>query len=368
MLVDQGSALGPLFISIGAMSNVDVQRTGIGAHSSLEIGERYHLPLWQTYRKKMTAHPTSELDVILALSVKEMNNTLGPEGLVPTALVFGEYPPVHTKSETPNPRGVLASRAEISNTARQEMEKIMAEIRVKRALQHATPYSANNVYSPGDQVLLWREKQFDIRIGEWMGPFNVVAVDEEKAQVFVQDIRIGQARQFNIVQVKRYHQPEKLSTTFMSDVRECGRYFGSPEDEEVYLTEIISKGDNSANLKEMTIAKRQEIKNLLERGTFKDIPKEDIPKDCYVIVAIAVTVEDTVLHLQPSTLVLRTDCVLRQHSTVVKPTLDWIWYNRTCSQWPYPTSFSIDFPNSAELRPNTSHDLERTEATSADAK
>ena len=198
MLVDQGSAFGPLFVSIGAISNVDVQRTGIEAHSSLGIGERYHQPLRQTYRKIMASHPTSEPDIVLALSVKAMNDTLGPEGLVPTALVFGEYPPIHTKSETPTSRAVLASRAEIGNAARHEMEKIMAELRIKRALQHAAPSSANTVYSPGDQVLLWREKQFDNRIGEWVGPFTVVAVNEQKKQVFVQDVRIGQARPFNI--------------------------------------------------------------------------------------------------------------------------------------------------------------------------
>ena len=42
MLLDQGSAFGPLLVSIGAMSNVEVQRTRIEAHPSLGIGERYH--------------------------------------------------------------------------------------------------------------------------------------------------------------------------------------------------------------------------------------------------------------------------------------------------------------------------------------
>ena len=283
MLVDQGSAFGPLFVSIWAMSNVEVQRTGIEAHSSLGIGERYHQPLRQTYRKIMATHPTAEPDVVLALSDKAMNDTLAPEGLVPTALVLGEYPPVHTKTETLTQRAVLATRAEISNAARQEMEKIMAELRVKRALNHATPSSANILYSPGDDVQLWREKQFDSRIGEWVGPFTVVAVDDLKKLVFVQDVRIGQARPFTIAQVKRYHQPEQLSTNFMSDVRNCIRYFGSPEDEEVYRTEIISRSDPRANSREMESARRQEIKNLLERGTFKVILKEDIPKDANIL-------------------------------------------------------------------------------------
>ena len=50
----------------------------------------------------------------------------------------------------------------------------------------------------------------------------------------------------------------------------------------MYLTEIIHKEDKRANSKEMTIAKRQEIKNLLKRGTFKFILSEKVPKDANV--------------------------------------------------------------------------------------
>ena len=63
-----------------------------------------------------------------------MNDTLGPEGLVPSALVFGESPKVYTKSETPDERAVPAIRAKLAHTARSQMAKHMAELRVKRAL------------------------------------------------------------------------------------------------------------------------------------------------------------------------------------------------------------------------------------------
>lgn len=44
----------------------------------------------------MMDHADSIHDVALALAVKEMNDTLGPEGLVPSALLFGEFSQVHT--------------------------------------------------------------------------------------------------------------------------------------------------------------------------------------------------------------------------------------------------------------------------------
>ena len=118
VLVDQGSTFGPLFIYSRVVSNVGVARTGIEAHSSLGLGEGYHQPLRQTYRKIMVEYPSSDPPLVLALYVKAMNDTLGPEDLVPSTIVFREFPRVFTKSETPNKRAVLLSRAKIAEIAR----------------------------------------------------------------------------------------------------------------------------------------------------------------------------------------------------------------------------------------------------------
>ena len=82
------------------------------------------------------------------------------------------------------------------------MEKCMAELRVRRALNHSTPNASIRAYSPGDQVLVWRERVVDNRIGEWTGLFTVIAADEAKKIVFVLDVRIGAGRPFNIAQMK----------------------------------------------------------------------------------------------------------------------------------------------------------------------
>ena len=47
----------------------------------------------------------------------------------------------------------------------------------------------------------------------------------------------------------------------------------------MFLTEILDRTDPRANSAKMTEAKKKEIKNLLDRGTFKVILKEDIPHD-----------------------------------------------------------------------------------------
>lgn len=53
MVIHQRSYVGNPFAIISASSNVDVQRTGVEAHSGLGLGERYHQSLGNTYREIM---------------------------------------------------------------------------------------------------------------------------------------------------------------------------------------------------------------------------------------------------------------------------------------------------------------------------
>ena len=79
-----------------------------------------------TYRKILLDHPSCPPEEALAAAVKSMNDTVGPEGFVPSALVFGEFPRVHVPPDPPGPRPSLESRARVANSARQEMERQMA--------------------------------------------------------------------------------------------------------------------------------------------------------------------------------------------------------------------------------------------------
>ena len=60
------------------------------------------------------------------------------------------------------------------------------------------------------------------------------------------------------------------------------RAYGTSEDE-IYLTEMISDKDPRASCPEMTAAKKAEIRNLLERGTFKVVIKKDVPPNANVL-------------------------------------------------------------------------------------
>eukprot|EP00737_Agarophyton_chilense_P000247 gb/GEZJ01000282.1/.p1 GENE.gb/GEZJ01000282.1/~~gb/GEZJ01000282.1/.p1 ORF type:complete len:768 (+),score=79.54 gb/GEZJ01000282.1/:1785-4088(+) len=289
-----------VFIDIAAISNVQVESTGVEAHSSLGLGERYHQPLRTTYRKIMATLPDTDREIALSCAVKSMNDTLGPEGLVPSALVFGEFPNITSKSETPTPRASALSRAAIAATAREEMSQIMERMRVRRALKHAVPQAADRSYQPGDDVLVWRERLTDNRIGEWVGPFKVLSFAPEKKIVYIQDVKIGNAKPFNVAQVKPYLAPEMVAHSFMQKMHNTFVSYGNPSDCNVYMTEILNEKDPRAHSQKMSEAKKSEIRNL-QRGTFKDILREEIPEDANIlpgrfVLAIKSTVDGEIKH------------------------------------------------------------------------
>ena len=247
MLVDQGTNFDRLFIKMAAQSNVEVQKTAIEVHSSLGLCKRFHQPLRTIYRKIMVSHPETDNTLALSLAVKAMNDTLGPEGFVPSALVFGEYPEVHTESETPRGRLNLQQRSALATSAREECQKIMAKMKVSRALRHKTSRGATQTYEVGSKVLVWRERVYANRIGEWIGPFSVVNVDYDAKQVYIRDCDFGPAGPFSLWQVKPYHTPENVSSVFMTSLNTAFAPFRTPEDEESYVTETLHLADPRYN-------------------------------------------------------------------------------------------------------------------------
>lgn len=65
----------------------------IESPSTISHIERYHAPLCAAYKKIRDSLPRSESDDgCLQMYVRSVNNTVFPEGLCPTLLVFGAIP------------------------------------------------------------------------------------------------------------------------------------------------------------------------------------------------------------------------------------------------------------------------------------
>lgn len=146
MLVHQGSPFGQsdrsLFIHFALISNVSVDKTEIAAHSSLDVGDRSHQQLRQTFRKIMSSHSSTDPKILLAFAVKAMNDTMGSECLVPSALVPSalfslRFPSIATPSEPVSTGMSFEDRADVIQLAKDKMRQLMAKIRVIRALKLA---------------------------------------------------------------------------------------------------------------------------------------------------------------------------------------------------------------------------------------
>ena len=94
------------------------QNAPVEAHHSIGMIERYYGPLQRVDSIISTEIPGIELDLALQMSFKAINDLVGPDGLVPTLLVFGAYPRM-TEMDAPSPS--ITQRA---LTMRKAMNKI----------------------------------------------------------------------------------------------------------------------------------------------------------------------------------------------------------------------------------------------------
>ena len=82
MLVYQGSSfLSNEWRSACDLNSIELIATGTESHNSLGAGESYHAYLRRVYKKKHKGYPTVEDEIILAISIKAINDYTGRSGL-----------------------------------------------------------------------------------------------------------------------------------------------------------------------------------------------------------------------------------------------------------------------------------------------
>lgn len=100
IIVDQGRNFGKSFIRVASLDGIKVEQSVIASHNCLNIWERFREQISTTVRKLSLYHPSSDLDLLVSLSAKEMNGPAVPDGLVPSALLFGEFPRINFPDKT----------------------------------------------------------------------------------------------------------------------------------------------------------------------------------------------------------------------------------------------------------------------------
>ena len=74
----------------------------VKAYNSVRMVERYYSPLRRIYRIITIELLDIGKDIALQMAFKAINDSAGPNGLIPTLLVFRAYPHI-VESDAPNP-------------------------------------------------------------------------------------------------------------------------------------------------------------------------------------------------------------------------------------------------------------------------
>jgi hypothetical protein len=171
---------------------VHLRHTGIESHSSLVSGGQIHSKLRNIFNKVSSENPRLSRQLRLSIAVKALNDTAGPDGLVPSLLVLGTLPrPPNSTKEFP----AQSERFQAMDTARKEYERLIAAERVARGMQKQVTPAADRRYATGDRVYVYWE-----RLRHWTGTHTVAFADGKEVQVHVGD-RSG-ARAFNVSPIK----------------------------------------------------------------------------------------------------------------------------------------------------------------------
>ncbi|XDG08264.1 hypothetical protein ABKA04_007879 [Annulohypoxylon sp. FPYF3050] len=190
------------FVANAKSMSITVEEVPVEAHNSIGQLERYHGPLRRAYEVISEDLKGEHLDpsYVLQMAVKAVNDTAGPDGLVPTLLVFGAYPRL-VDSSPPMPS--LEARAAAIKKAMNEVYKLKAKRQVADALgMRNGPNVLETMNLPlQSEVRVYRENK------GWTGPYKLLARNENTCTVEVNERPVD----FRITSVKPYFRDENTN-------------------------------------------------------------------------------------------------------------------------------------------------------------
>ena len=153
---------------------IEIKEVLVEAHNSVGLVKRYYVPLRRTYKiiqdELKDEHINKEM--ILQIAIKAVNDSIGPNGIVLTLLVFGTY----LRLTEIDPLSLsVTKRVEAICTATKEVHCLYAERQVKDAL------TIRN--GPNTKITLDLPLQSDIRV--WRkkegqkGLYKLIVIDRE---------------------------------------------------------------------------------------------------------------------------------------------------------------------------------------------
>lgn len=241
-------------------------------------------------------------ELALQVAVKAANDTAGPDGLVPTLLVFGAYPRM---SELDPPAPSITQRAAAIKKAMEEIARIRAKKQVDDALNQRNGPSVTTIHNLplNSDVLVWREGNTG-QSGRWTGPFKLLGIVGETCKVQLP----SRPTDFRTTAVKPYLQPEPEEPNEEPDEelteepteeptkepaasappRRSKRTRRSPTKSQqniadvlIFINDSLTKPDTTifeCTSPSFTESRRKEISGLLKKGVFELIDTADVPE------------------------------------------------------------------------------------------
>lgn len=252
-----------------SMAGINLEISGIESHNSNGVVERYHDPLRRIFRCVQEDYPKLDPEIALRCAVKGIYDTMGPEGLVPSYLVFGVIPTFPSfNTELPEQR----DRMKAISFARREMAKISSKLKIQYALRSKLPPATEYDISPGQFVYVFREAE-----KLWNGPYKVTKVNEKEVFVIIND----SIRQFNISQV--LPDTSECHDNELERLKQSIEQFLSNAPPGIFLTEVLEPGDPRQHCAKLKIAKAKELEGLARRGVFEIVFRDEVPENSNIL-------------------------------------------------------------------------------------
>ncbi|KAI0996760.1 hypothetical protein K3495_g11422 [Podosphaera aphanis] len=264
----------------------------VEAPQSVGLIERYHGPLRRAFEiisDELKDIPTSK-DIKLQMAVKSVNDSVGPNGLIPTLLVFGAFPRL---SQNNAPSLSIIQRATAIKAAMNELSKLKATRQIKDALHQRNGPQISQIHDApiGSDVLNWR-----VHLKKWTGPCKFLCVNGETCTVKLpngpQKFRSTVIKIFNKETPKPSDKIDKLPSsnkniptmsntnrqlprTYPSRTRQLPKWYQNTS----YLADVtifLSDADK-APIPNFKVSRQKELSGLLDNGVFKFVHKQQIP-------------------------------------------------------------------------------------------
>jgi hypothetical protein len=235
---------------------ISVIEAPVESANTMSHVERYHAPLRAAYLKirSTCGRNTSNSDV-LQLAVKAVNDTVGPEGLFSTLLVFGSIPrPARTTRAC-----TQLSRDSALEKGMREVERIHAENKVAFGLRYRGPYGREREdltrLNMGDEALVYRDAS-----GQCEGLFRFIAIDGDT------------------VTVQLPHGRRIFRSTVVKPVTE-NRCAPARLDIGPQIAMMAAETDKAVHAYDFGASRKLEIHGLKHRETFDVINRSTVPPD-----------------------------------------------------------------------------------------